>query len=266
MAKVSIFGGMAKGKNSVILLIMRTILSIVILLSCLSSFAQPQKREAFKFIDSVFHDSACQFEITEFDFPADIRDILLRFNNSLAANQEWFKQYVAHVPAGQPLPYDERFGITREEYGRIRNMDKVHPALKVVDTQKITILRRDGRISFNGEGDGRILDYLEFYIDKNELIFAGDTIPFVPGINISAAATAYGLSDGYAWRLETTDAGKSLQAGRLTARVVEIDLGIHRPDNKPLLRIQYQDMENGVNRANLDLAGYIGKRDMGAER
>ncbi len=229
---------------------------LILLLAGYSSFGQSRK-EAFKFIDSIFHDSACQFEIAEFDFPADIRDILLRFNNSLAANQDWFKQYAAHVPAGQSLPYDERFGITREEYGRIRNMDKVHPALKVVDTQKITILRENGKISFKGEGDGRILDYLEFYIDKNELVFAGDTIPFVPGINTSAAATAYGLSDGYTWRSEKTDAGKTLQAGQLTARVVEIDLGIHGPGNKPLLRIQYQDMENGVNRANLDLAGYI---------
>gem|GEM_PF-5565051 len=48
-----------------------------------------------------------------------------------------------------------------------------------------------------------------------------------------------------------------LQADQLTARVVEIELGLHQSDNKPLLRIQYQDMDHGVTRANLDLAGYI---------
>lgn len=236
---------------------MKHILSIIFLLTTIRSFAQPQKQDAFKFIDSVLHDSVCKFEITEFDFPADVRDILLRFNNGIAANQEWFKQYAGRVPAGQPLPYDARFGITPEEYGKIRSMDKVHPALKVIDTQRITILRQDGKISFKGDGDGRILDYLEIYLDKDQLIFAGDTIPFVPGINTSPSAAAYGLSDGYAWRLEKADAGKTLQAGQLTARMVEIDLGIHQPENKPLLRIQYQDMENGISRANLDLAGYI---------
>jgi len=234
---------------------MRYILSIVILLAGYSAPAQSREK-AFQFIDSVFHDSTCQFEITEFDFPADIRNILLRFNNGIAANKEWFEQYASHAPAGQPLPYDEKFGITREEYGRIKNMDKVHPALKAVDTQKITILRQDGRITFKGEGDGRILDYLEFYLDRKELIFAGDTIPFTAGAN-TTAVTAYGLLDAYIWRLEKADAGKTLQAGQLTARVIEIDLGVHQPDNKPLLRIQYQDMENGVNRANLDLTGYI---------
>lgn len=234
---------------------MRNILFIAFLLAGYSSFAQSPER-AFRFVDSVFRDSTCQFEIAEFDFPADIRNILLRFNNGIAANKEWFEQYASHAPAGQPLPYDEKFGITREEYGRIKNMDKVYPALKVVDTQRIVVQRQQGKISFKGESDGRILDYLEFYLDKRVLVFAGDTIPFAPGANTTAVG-AYGLLDAYTWRLEKADATRSLQAGQLTARVVEIDLGMRQPDNKLLLHIQYQDMENGVNRANLDLAGYI---------
>jgi hypothetical protein len=235
---------------------MRYILSIIFLLAGIDAFPQTQKETAFRLVDSLFRDSVCHFEVTEFDFPADIRSILFRFNNGIATNREWFEQYVSNAPAGQPLPYDEKFGITREEYGRIKSMDKVHPALKIVDTQRITILRQDGRVTFKGEGDGRILDYLEFYLDKKELIFAGDTIPFTPGVN-TTAATAYGLLSAYTWRLEKADVSRSLQANQLTARVVEIDLGIRQPDNKPMLRIQYQDLENGVNKANLDLAGYI---------
>jgi hypothetical protein len=232
-------------------------LFIGLLLTAVPSFGQSREQaQAFRLVDSIFHDSVCHFEITEFDFPADVRDILLRFNNSVAANKEWFEQYVGHAPAGQPLPYNEKFGITPEEYGKIRNMDKVHPALKVVDTQKVVILRQEGKISFKGEGDGRVLDYLEFYPDKKEVVFAGDTIPFARMVSMTAVS-AYGLTDGYTWRLERTDVNKTLQARLLTAHVVEIDLGIRHPDNKPLLRIQYQDMENGVNRANLDLSGYV---------
>src|SRR5882672_4399945 len=174
---------------------MKAILSIAFLLAGICSFGQSREK-AFKFVDSLFTGAACNFEIAEFDFPPDIRNILLKFNNALAANKEWFEQYSSHGGAGQPLPYDEKFGITREEYGRIKNMDKIHPALKVVDTQKITILRQDGKITFKGEGDGRILDYLEFHLDKNELVFAGDTIPFVQGVN-TTAVTAYGLFDAY---------------------------------------------------------------------
>ncbi|HEY8967821.1 MAG TPA: hypothetical protein VIM64_01985 [Puia sp.] len=230
---------------------------IIILLLFASPALRAQRAEAaMAFADSLFHASSFGFAITEFDFPADIRGILLRFNSAIAANKEWFTAYTSHLPPGQPLPYNEKFGITQAEYERIKSIDKVHPALKVVDTQRISILRQDNRISFKGEGEGRILDYLEFDLGRNVLIFAGDTIPFAAGIH-TTTAMAYGLFNSYTWRLQRTDMSGGLQADQLTARVVEIELGLHQSDNKPLLRIQYQDMDHGITRANLDLAGYI---------
>jgi len=221
-----------------------------------------REKAAMAFADSLFRGSGGDggssfgFAITEFDFPADIREILLRFNNAIAANKEWFTAFSSRLTPGQPLPYDEKFGISRGEYERIRSMDKVHPALKVVDTQRISILRQDDRIRFKGDGEGRILDYLEFDLRKSVLTFAGDTIPFAAGAN-TATAMAYGLFNSYTWRLQRSDVSGGLQADQLTARVIEIELGLHQPDNKPLLRIQYQDVDHGVTRANLDLAGYI---------
>jgi len=229
---------------------------IILLLLASPTLRAQQAKAAMAFADSLFHASSFGFVLTEFDFPADIRGILLRFNSAIAANKEWFTAYTSHLPPGQPLPYNEKFGITQGEYERIKSIDKVHPALKVVDTQRISILRQDDKISFKGEGEGRILDYLEFDLGRNVLIFAGDTIPFAAGVN-TTTAMAYGLFNSYTWRLQRTDLSGGLQADQLTARVVEIELGLHQPDNKPLLRIQYQDMDHGVTRANLDLAGYI---------
>ncbi|MDO6429251.1 hypothetical protein Q4E93_01545 [Flavitalea sp. BT771] len=235
---------------------MKNLLCLILLVTGLRVAAQSPQSEAFTLIDSLLQAGDARFEITEFDFPPDVLRILLRFNNAVAANKDWFTEYSSHAVAGQPLPYDEKFGITRGEYDRIKNMDKLHPALKIVDTQKITILHRDGKISFKGEGEGRVLNYLEFDVGHQALTFAGDTIPFSRNMN-TTFVIAYGLSNSYTWRLEKTDVNKTLQANQLTARVVEVDLGIRQPDNKLLLRILYQDMENGVSHANLDLAGYI---------
>jgi len=234
---------------------MKNLIIILLLLTSMSLRAQ-RARDAMAFADSLFHGPSFGFAITEFDFPADIRAILLRFNNAIATNKEWFTAYSSHLSPGQPLPYDEKFGITREEYERIKSIDKVHPALKAVDTQRISILRQDDRISFKGEGEGRILDYLQFDLGRNVLLFAGDTIPFAAGMN-TTTAMAYGLFNSYTWRLQRTDVSGGLQADQLTVRVIEIELGLHQSDNKPLLRIQYQDVDHGVSRANLDLAGYI---------
>jgi hypothetical protein len=235
---------------------MKNLLCLLLLVAGLRVCAQSPQSEAFTLVDSLLQAGDCRFEITEFDFPPDVLRILLKFNNAVAANKDWFAEYSSHAATGQPLPYDEKFGITRGEYDRIKNMDKLHPALKIVDTQKITILRQDGKITFKGEGEGRVLNYLEFHPEKNELIFAGDTIPLSRDIN-TTFVSAYGLSRSYTWRLEKTDVNRTLQANQLTARVVEVDLGIRQPDNKLLLRILYQDMENGVSHVNLDLAGFI---------
>ncbi|HVU56678.1 MAG TPA: hypothetical protein VHD83_16560 [Puia sp.] len=234
---------------------MKNLIIILLLLAGTVSRAQDPKA-AMAFADSLFHASSFDFAVVEFDFPADIRDILLRFNSAIAANREWFTAYSSRLSPGQPLPYDPKFGITQGEYERIKSMDKVHPALKVVDTQRVNVLRQGDRISFKGEGEGRILGYLEFDLGKNVLLFAGDTIPFAGGVHTNTAM-AYGLFNSYTWRLQRTDLSGGLQADQLTARVIEIELGLHESDNKPLLRIQYQDMDHGVSRANLDLAGYI---------
>ena len=234
---------------------MKNLITMLLLLTSTALHAQGVKA-AMAFADSLFHASSCDLLITEFDFPPDIREILLRFNNAITANKEWFTAYSSHLSPGQPLPYDEKFGITQGEYERIKSMDKVHPALKVVDTQRISILRQDDKISFKGEGEGRVLDYLEFDLGKNVLLFAGDTMPFAAGVHTNTAM-AYGLFNSYTWRLQRTDVSNGFQADQVSARVVEIELGLHQSDNKPLLRIQYQDMDHGVTRANLDLAGYI---------
>jgi hypothetical protein len=236
---------------------MKKIVLTALFFTSIAAFPQSGRVDAaFRQIDSVFKGGSFNFHIMDFDFPSDVVRILLKFNNAIAANKDWFEGYSRNAPSGQPLPYDDKFGITREEYGKIRNMDQLHPDLKVVDSQNITLFHQDGKISFRGEGQGRVLDYLEFYPAARTVVFAGDTIPLMAAINITFAS-AYGLSTGYTWRLQKTDVNKSLQANQLTARVIEIDLGIRQPGNKLLLRIQYQDMENGVSRANLDLAGYI---------
>jgi hypothetical protein len=228
---------------------------IVLLLSGPVLRAQ-KPQAAMAFADSLFRAPSFDLVLTEFDFPADVRDILLRFNNAVAANKAWFTAYSRGLKPGQALPYNEKFGISPAEYDRIKSIDKVHPALKVVDTQRVDIVRQEGRIGFKGEGEGRILNYLEFDLGKNVLIFAGDTIPFATGVH-TTTAMAYGLFNSYTWRLQRTDVSGGLQSDQLSARVIEIELGRHESDNKPLLRIQYQDVDHGVTRANLDLAGFI---------
>lgn len=239
---------------------------------------------AIHFADSLFHRGSFLYERAEPDIPEDIQDILIRFNNSIVANQQWFLDY-KNTYAGQPLPYNQRFGISAEEYRRLQNLEKTPPRLVAVDTQNVTIIREAGYIRFKTAGDIHLLDYLQIDLRQLLVVYGGDTIPFV-GRTSTTAGSPYGEWQGYTWRLEKADAPSTIATSRVTARVVEINLGlpaqggpqssptstpptptsptppptsppIPAPDKKAFLRIKYQDMRDGVTTANLEIVGYL---------
>jgi len=251
---------------------------------------------AVHFADSIFHYPTLLYQLVQPDIPADIQSILVRFNNALVANRDWFQQYRAAY-AGKPLPYNERFGITPDQYKKLQNLEQAPLQLTPIDTQKVTVTREAGYLRFTTDGDVRLLDYLQIDLRKNFVVFGGDTIPFA-GHTIATAASPYGQWDGYTWRLQKADAASSLATSRVTARVVEVNMGLTAPteqspqssadSSKPaqtqpqttqpqttqpqttqpqttqpinprrvFLRLKYQDMKDGETKANLELVGYL---------
>ena len=182
---------------------------------------------AIHFADSIFQKPTLLYQLVQPDIPADIQSILVRFNNALVANREWFQQYRTAY-AGQPLPYNQRFGISPDEYKRLQNIEQSPAQLVPVDTQKVTVIREAGYIRFTTDGDVHLLDYLQIDLKKNFVVFGGDTIPLA-GHTATTAAYPYGQWEGYTWRLQKADAASTLATSRVTARVVEINMGLTAP-------------------------------------
>jgi len=215
------------------------------------------QRRAFAFADSVFNKPELIFEVDDIDIPAGIQDILIRFNNAVAADKQWFADYRdQYVGTGRPLPYHEKFGITRQEYARITDMTRSSLRLKQISEQKIIVQRADGLLNFRGSGDAHILDYLQFDLRQQVVTFAGDTIPFVGEMNTPANAPI-GLSHGYAWRYETADMATTLRVDQVTARVIEVNLLLPAQGNKVHLHLKYQDVDKGQPKGSLDLMGFF---------
>src|SRR6266404_5983728 len=66
---------------------------------------------AIRFADSIFRKPNLVYQQVEPDIPVDIQNILLRFNDALVANRQWFQDY-KNTYAGKELPYNQRFGIS----------------------------------------------------------------------------------------------------------------------------------------------------------
>ena len=239
------------------MIFLRTILAIIFLPLSISGFAQTPGDSAFHFADSVFAHPAFLFETLQPEIPVDMQPILIRMNNAIVANKEWFIEYrTKYAATGQPLPYNERFGITREEYRKVQHLESQPPQLVVVDSQKVAVTNDNGLIQFRSEGNTHLLDYLVIDIRQQRLMYGGDTILY-KGAVATKPSNPYGQWQGYTWRLEQTDVTATLEANKPTARVVEVDLGRTAQPGKIYLRIEYQDMKAGVTTANLELIGYI---------
>jgi hypothetical protein len=213
--------------------------------------------QALRFTDSVFNRPDFTYDIAEPDIPKDMQSILIRFSDAVSANKEWFIDYRnKYATSGQSLPYNERFGITRDEYRRVQQLEKLPPRLVTVSRQQVTVSRQNNDIGFKSDGESVILGYLEIDLQRQKVIFAGDTLLFAGAMDASQLSPLR-LGQCYTWRLEKADLKNTLQTDKVTARVVEVDLGLPLDPGKIFLRIKYQDMQAGVMRTDMDLTGFV---------
>lgn len=73
-------------------------------------------------------------------------DIAQKLQKAIQANQAWFMEYSKAAKPDAPLPYDEKMGITKEEYQKLIDADK---NVKLVEEKKIDI-------AFTKMADGKI--------------------------------------------------------------------------------------------------------------
>jgi hypothetical protein len=214
---------------------------------------------AFGFVDSVFHASTVIFEINELRPPDSILDLMIKFNNAIAANKEWAAEYMNkyYVP-GQGTPYNEKFGITKEEYDKVRNAERIPYSLCQVKSEKLLVARENSCISFQGEDSFRILNYLFFCGHSKTVIFGKDTISFA-GELTAAASTPFGKWHGYRWLYEKSNQGNDaeIKIHELSSKIIEIDIGRTVPANRYFLRIEYQEVAAGEKKAYMDLMGFL---------
>jgi len=212
---------------------------------------------AFRFVDSVFGRAAFTYDIAGPEIPKDLQDILTRFNRAVEADKQWFAGYRSrYAGSGQPLPYNERMGVTPEEYQRLQQLEKQPPRLVTIGQKSVTVARDRNVLRFKGDGEAVIFGYLEIDLQQQRVVFAGDTLPYT-GMMKAGQLASFQLTEGYSWRLEKVDVKSTLQNNKVTARVVEVDMGTPVEGGRTFLRIKYEDMKEGVSQADLDLIGFV---------
>jgi hypothetical protein len=242
-------------------LTLRILIFLVLLLqiACGQIPKKPIASKPFAFVDSLLAKESYTAEFLDFEYPKDILDISLRFQKAFMENKEWFEEYSRkYYKAGIGMPYHENFGITKEEYERIKDMQKTPPSVKVRSTALLRANRGANTYSFKVSEKGiKFIESLKIDFGKGVLLFMNDTLPFKSEIN--ATATPLGEWHGYSWQ-KTTPAmrdDEKINIDSLTVTTIEVDFGKSKKDNKIILRLKYQSIDNGAPKANLDLICYL---------
>lgn len=239
---------------------MKKIIVFLFILQVNCLFGQTKDNDSsfgFVLMDSVFIKGEFLYEVNQLQFPADIQNITLKFKKATEENREWFQEYYnKYYKPGEGLPYNEKFGVTEEEYNKIKNLQKVPPKLLPISLQKISVKRKDGKLNFEGEGEFKIFDLIEIDLVSKTVKFDEEIIPYSSVINASST-TPFGSWHGYSWSVENTNQQDNIKFDELTYKTVKFNIGKTLTDNKTLLILTYKEIEKGKVNASLDMYGYI---------
>lgn len=241
---------------------MRKLIFVFFLLIGKFAFSQVDastEKAAFGFVDSAFRSSTVLFEINELRPSDSLLAILVKFNNAMAANKEWAAEYMnKYYIAGEGMPYNEKFGITKEEYDKIKSSDASSYKLNKVRSEKLAVVRSGSCITFKGDDSFPVLNYLLFCGDTKTVIFGKDTVSFAEEMT-SPSSTPFGKWHGYSWHYEKSNQKSKgdINIHQLSGKIIEIDIGNSIPGNRTFLRIEYEEVEAGEKKAYMDLVGFI---------
>lgn len=123
-----------------------------------------------------------------------------KFQSAIQENQEWFVEHMKNITAGEPIPYDERLGLTKDEYTELQ---KFYANVEIVSTGEgdIIIEVKNDTIHFKSEGKLTHLDSLTIDLKNNIVIFGRYKMSFSDTLNI--ADDKNGLKSkwtGYEWK------------------------------------------------------------------
>lgn len=235
-------------------------LLIAFQVACCQNTRQTNKSKPFAFVDSLLSKDSYTIEFLDFEYPKDLQEIMLRFQQSTVDKKEWFEEYYSkNFKKGEGLPYHENLGITKEEYQKIKDIEKMPPTIVVKSTALLNANRSSNVFSFKtSENDIKFLETLKIDFRNEVLIFMNDTIPFASEIN-TPVTTPFGEWHGYSWKKEISSQGENdvLRFDSLIATIIEIDFGKIKKNNKTLLRLKYNKIDKGSVKAKLDVACYL---------
>jgi len=133
---------------------------------------------------------------------ARINDITIKYKTNIEKNKEWFNDYISEHVNDEELPWDEKFGISKEEYDEmISSADKMTMVKK--GSAVISIVKEsDGKFMLESNEDLQYLSEIKIDTINNYLITEMGVFKHKGKIKASDDQKISGRWNGDSWILE----------------------------------------------------------------
>ena len=226
-------------------LTMRAVLIILLLVgNCLGG--EPNAPGLFNLAE-VVPKGKCELELMTIDVGERVRELSRKMEAAMKANSEWFLEAVKKAKPGEPLDYDTRLGVTKEEWAEyLRDMKKRHLASRNVRVPCIFRWRGD-TVSLDIGDPNSPLSQIRLDTKTGELAASVGRMGKPIWRSREEAGSPIGAFDACTWKYEKSD----LDA--YDVRVGEVELRLLKPSGKMLWEVRDQEMVHKVKKRNFEV-------------
>jgi hypothetical protein len=169
------------------------------------------------------------FTVDAMDLRASPRHAELGARIQAAAQQNaaWLQEQVRRARPGEPLPYDARLGVTREEYAEFLRLSGSMTLAKVASAP-LTVREEGRRLVLAGGTAFPDLTGIAIDLDAGSLVTPLGTVPSWEPARSDGARGAMGAWEGIRWNLEdmAPDASEGRIVSLLLGRLQETGRGV----------------------------------------
>jgi hypothetical protein len=167
-------------------------------------------------------------DVMELKPPARLAELTKQLQEAAKANPQWWLRMVKKAKPGEPLPYDPKMGLTKEEYAEFLRLGN-EMVLNKARTATLRLTRKEDRLTFEGGKDLPELNGVELDLKMNSVRTPFGIADQRSRITASDSQKATGPWDGIQWRLEKPD----LQPDSLTT--AKFALGRQKSNGRGIL-------------------------------
>ncbi|MBL1411013.1 hypothetical protein [Sphingobacterium faecale] len=159
------------------------------------------------------------------------QELMKKMKMAIANNIEWYQEVLRGLKPGEPMPYHEKLGMSREEYsGMLKSFESVK--LDKMFSASLTVSQEGGTLTFDGGNDLPFLDHIVIDSDSKCILIQGDTLLYQNAIQMDNSRTTLqaGPWQGYSWKREVVSRAGELITDHESVDIVndeELDMSMY---------------------------------------